>query len=86
MPQSRVSLRSDSTSEANSSCCHRSDDAWSHLEWRVVSSGKSLIYSRKSVGPRMEPWETPALTAYSCEDFSSRTTQSGLLVRIEKLK
>ena len=34
------------------------------------------MYSRKSVGPRMEPWGTPALTRYSCEDFPSRTTQS----------
>ena len=31
LPQSAVSRRSDSSSEANSSCCHRSD-AWSHLE------------------------------------------------------
>ena len=32
------------------------------------------MYSRKSVGPRMEPQGTPALTGYSCEDFPSRTT------------
>ena len=31
LPQSTVPRRSDSSSEANSSCCHRSD-AWSHLE------------------------------------------------------
>ena len=31
LPQSTVSRRSDSSSEDNSSCCHRSD-AWSHLE------------------------------------------------------
>ena len=30
-PQSTVSRRSDSSSKANSSCCHRSD-AWSRLE------------------------------------------------------
>ena len=36
LPQSRVSCRSDSSSEANSSCCHRSD-AWSHFN-RVASS------------------------------------------------
>ena len=29
--------------------------------------------SRKSVGPRMDPQGTPALTGYSCEDFPSRT-------------
>ena len=34
------------------------------------------MYSQKSVGPRMNPWGTPALTGYSCEDFLSRTTQS----------
>ena len=31
------------------------------------------MYSRKSVGPRMEPSGTPALTGYFCEDFPSRT-------------
>ena len=31
LPQSTVSQRSDSSSEDNSSCCHRSDDG-SHLE------------------------------------------------------
>ena len=30
--------------------------------------------SRESDGPRMEPGGTPALTGYSFEDFSSRTT------------
>ena len=25
------------------------------------------MYSRESVGPRMGPWGTPALTRYSCE-------------------
>ena len=38
-----------------------------------------LIY-RKSVGPKMDPWRTPALTGYTCEDFPSRTTQSCLLL------
>ena len=33
------------------------------------------MYSRKSVGLRMEPWRTPTLTGYSCEDFPSRTTK-----------
>ena len=27
------------------------------------------MYSRKSVGPRMEPSETPPLTKYYCGDF-----------------
>ena len=44
------------------------------------------MYSRKSVGPRMEPWGTPALTAYSCEDFSSKTTRSRLLLRKEEIR
>ena len=44
------------------------------------------MYSRKSVGPRMEPWGTPALTGYSCEDFPSRTTQSCLLLRKEEIR
>ena len=33
------------------------------------------MYSNKSVGPRMDPWKTPALTEYACEDVPSRTTQ-----------
>ena len=37
------------------------------------------MYSRKGVGPRMEPSGTLALTGYSCEDFPSRTTRSRLL-------
>ena len=37
------------------------------------------MYSRKSVRSRMEPWETPALTGYSCEDFQYTTTQNHLL-------
>ena len=45
-----------------------------HLVY-ITSSGSSLMYSRKSVGLRMEPWRTPALTGYSCEGFLSRTTE-----------
>ena len=37
------------------------------------------MYSRKSVGPRMEARETPALTRYYCEDFPSRTTRTKYL-------
>ena len=44
------------------------------------------MYSKKSVGPRMEPWRTPALTRYSCEDFPSRTTQSCPLLRKEEIR
>ena len=42
------------------------------------------MYSRKSVGPEMEPWGTPALTGYSCEDFPSKTTRSHLLLKKKK--
>ena len=44
---------------------------------------KKVMYSRKSVGPKMEPREIPALTGYSCEDFQSRTTRSHPLLRKE---
>ena len=44
------------------------------------------MYIRKSVGPRMEPWETPALTRYSWEDFPSRTTWSCQLLRKEEVR
>ena len=76
-------LRPDSRSETISSCCHRSD-AWSIS---VVSSiisidsnvtddiiRKIINDSRKSVGPRIEHWRTPALTGYSCDNFPSRIT------------
>ena len=33
----------------------------------------------------MDPRGTPALTRYSCEDFSSRTTQSSLPLRKEEI-
>ena len=43
------------------------------------------MYSKKSVGARIEPRGTPALTGYSCEDFPSRTTYSCLLLRTEEI-
>ena len=44
------------------------------------------MHSRKSVGPRMDPWEIPALTRYSSEDFPPRTTRSHLLMREEEIR
>ena len=44
------------------------------------------MYSRKSIGPRMDPRGTPALTAYSCENYQSRTIQSHLLLRKEEIR
>ena len=44
------------------------------------------MYSMKSVGPRIDPSGTPALTGYSCEDFPSRTTRSCLLLRKEEIR
>ena len=46
----------------------------------------SLIYSSKSVGPRMDPWRTPVLTGYSYKDFPSRTTRSRLLLTKEEIR
>ena len=40
----------------------------------------------KSVGPRLKPGGTPALTGYSCEDFISRTTRSSLLLKKEEIR
>ena len=37
----------------------------------LVSSEWSLMYNRKSVGPRMEPCGVPTLTGYSFENFPS---------------
>ena len=39
------------------------------------------MYSRKSVGLRVEPRVTPALTGCSCEDFPSKSTRNHLLLR-----
>ena len=44
------------------------------------------MYSKKSVGPRMDPWGTSALTGYSCEEFPSRTTRNHLLLRKEEIR
>ena len=44
------------------------------------------MYRRKSVGPRIYPWETSALTGYSREDFPSRTTRSRFLIRKEEIR
>ena len=43
------------------------------------------MYGRKSVVPRMGPSGTP-LTGCFCEEFPSRTTQSCLLPRKDKIK
>ena len=34
------------------------------------------MYNRKSVGSRMEPWGTPALTGYFFEDFPSKKPEA----------
>ena len=34
----------------------------------------------------MEPWGTPSLTGYYCEDFPSRTTQRCLLLRKKEIR
>ena len=44
------------------------------------------MYSGQSVGPRMDPWGTPALTGYFSEDLPSRTTQSCLLLKKEEIR
>ena len=44
------------------------------------------MYRRKSIGPRMDPWGTPAFTGYSCEDFPSRTNRRRLLLRKEEIR
>ena len=44
------------------------------------------MYSRKSLGPRIEPWKTAALTGYSCEDYPPRTIRTRLLLRKEEIR
>ena len=44
------------------------------------------MYSRKSVGPVIEHWGTPALIGYSCEDFPFTNTWSHPLLRNEEIR
>ena len=44
------------------------------------------MYSAKSVGPRIDPWGTPALTGYSCDHFPCRTSRGYLLLRKEEIR
>ena len=42
--------------------------------------------TKKIVGPGMDPSGNPALTGYSFKDFPSRTTQSCLLLKKDKIR
>ena len=46
----------------------------------------SLIYSRKSAGPKMEPWGTPVLTGYFCEHFPYENTQNHKILIKDKMR
>ena len=42
---------------------------------QITSEERSLVYNKgKIVGPKIEPWETPTVTGYFCEDVPFRTT------------
>ena len=43
------------------------------------------MYSKKRVGPRMEPWGTQVLSGYYCKDFPFRTKQSRLLLKNDEI-
>ena len=43
------------------------------------------MYSKKNVGPRMEPLGKPAFTGYFRKDFQSRITKSRLLLRCDEI-
>ena len=61
--------------------------SWAYIAMlEITLSGRSLMYSRKSVGPKIDPWGTPALTGYSCEDYPSRITWICLLLEKEKIR
>ena len=49
---------------------------------QMKTSGRSLIYSMKSVGPWIESFRSPVLVCYSCQNSSSRTTRRCLLEQI----
>ena len=44
------------------------------------------MYSKKSVGQRMDPWGTLVLIGYPRENFLSRMTQRRLLLRAEEIR
>ena len=44
------------------------------------------MYSRKSVGPRMETWGKLTLTGCSCEEFPLRTKRGRLLPRKNEIR
>ena len=52
----------------------------------IKYSIRKVMYSRKSIGTRMEPWRGPALIGYSCEDFPSRTSWTHLLLRKDEIR
>ena len=52
---------------------------------QIASAGRSLTKNLASIEPQIEPLGTLALTGYFWEDFPSRTTQSCLLLRKEKI-
>jgi hypothetical protein len=37
-----------------------------------IDKGRSLMYSRKSIGPRIDPWGTPCLTRPQSDSFLSK--------------
>ena len=53
---------------------------------QTTSSGRSLMYSKKSVGPKIQPWGIPALNGHSCEHFPFRTTWTSLLSMEDEIK
>ena len=44
------------------------------------------MYSRENVGPRMEPWETPALAEYYYEDFPPEQPEAVCYLKKKKKK
>ena len=78
LSQSAVSRRLNSSPEANSSCCHKSD-ARSYLGYSIISIDSDITDSiiRKIISiqqetcrSRIELWGTPALAGYSWKGFS----------------
>ena len=75
LPQFTVSREVDPNSKPNCTFCHKSNACF-HLKQKELSSAqiaisritsrRSLIQERKSVGPRMELQVTPGLIGYSC--------------------
>ena len=64
---------------------HRGASGWPLTCYNFTIAQIRALDQSLKFRTKMEPWGTPALTGYSCEDFSSSTTWTHLLLRKDKI-